>query len=366
MKKTHVILSLYVLCLAACREKGNSSINPRVAPITEAVFSPGHIEAKNQFTLTAMSDGYITSVPVSEGDLLQNGQLVLSQDQENAAIQQQTASSNLAFARDQAASNSAVLQQLRAQLSSAVQKTENSKVQLERMERLYQTHSVSRTDLESAQLTYDNAVNSEAVIRQNIEATQQELDQSVINNRGQARAASLSLENFETRSPGDFMVYQVLKKKGEFARKGEAIALLGDAREMTISLTIDETSIRKIKPGQKVLIQLNTEIDTTYIARISKIYPLFDAASQTYKVEAVFDRQPPHLVNGTMLQANIIVAEKNEAFLIPANYLMGDGIVIRKNGSGTDSLKVQTGIRSTEWVEITGGLTLKDRIVKPD
>lgn len=364
MNRILTIAGLLLLLFPSCKQNGEDVASVIEAPITEAVFAPGHIEASEQFTLTAMNDGYIKEVKVSEGDKASTGQTLFVQDNTVAAIQQLTATENLQIAKQQAASTSAVLQQLQAQLNSANDKLQNDKVQLERMERLYATKSVAKIDLDNAQLSYDNSANTVSSIKQNIAATRQSLQLSVVNSRGQQQTAIANNGYFNIKSPGSYKVYSVLKKKGELVRKGEAVAVLGNAADFKIVLSIDEASIAKIFPHQKVLAELNTEKGKTYTAHVSKIFPAFDATSQAYTVEATFDTVSPGIINGTLLQANIIVASRPKAMLIPRSCLGADGKVwVRKDGS-TDTIVIKTGIISNDWVEVLSGLKIHDKLIR--
>lgn len=357
-------VGLLLLLFTSCKQKKEEIVSPIEAPITEAVFAPGHIEADGQFTLTAMNDGYIKGITVQEGDNLNSNQTLFVQDNTTAAIQQQTASENLHITEQQAASTSGVLQQLQAQLNSANDKLQSDKTQLERMQRLYATNSVAKIDLDNAQLSYNNSLNNVLSIKQNIAATKQNLQQAVVSSRGQQQTAIANSGYYNIKSPGNYKVYSILKKKGELVRKGEAVAVLGNPANLKVVLSIDEASIAKIQLQQKVLIELNTEKGKTYTGHISKIYPAFDITNQAYTVEAIFDTADNTIINGTLLQANIIVATKEKSVLIPRGCLTADGKVLLKNDNKTDTVTIKTGFVSNEWVEVLAGLKTTDKIVK--
>lgn len=355
---------LVLLLFTSCNQQKEQIVSPLEAPITEAVFAPGHIEATGQFTLTAMTEGYLIEVTVQEGDDVSANQTLFVQDNTTAAIQEQTAVENLQISEQQAASTSGVIQQLQAQLNSAKDKLQNDMMQLERMQRLYTTNSVAKIDLDNAQLSYNNSLNNVSSIQQNIVATKKTLQQAVVNSRGQQQTANANNSYFKIKSPGSYKVYTVLKKKGELLRKGEPVAVLGNPANLKIVLSIDEASIAKIQLQQKVLIELNTGKGKTYTGKISKIYPAFDITSQAYIVEATFDTTDNSIINGTLLQANIIVAAKEKTMLIPRSCLTADGKVLLKNESRTDTVAIKPGIVSNEWVEVLAGLKTTDKIVK--
>jgi HlyD family secretion protein len=100
-------------------------------------------------------------------------------------------------------------------------------------------------------------------------------------------------------------------------------------------------------------------------AVISRIYPQFDANAQAYKAEARFTKLVPALVNGTLLQDNIITGRKDNALLIPREYLLPNGLVLVQHDGQTDTVAIKTGIVSNEWVEVLHGLSTDHLLVKP-
>ncbi|MGX5691076.1 efflux RND transporter periplasmic adaptor subunit [Arcticibacter tournemirensis] len=361
-KRIYLVL---VLFLASCLGKKKTEIvAPTIAPITEAIFAPGHLEAGHQFTLTAFNDGYIRQMLIKEKDTVSNGQLLVVQDDVAASIGEKSSEENLKISVENTSESSPVLQQLRAQLISAEQKLDLDNKQYERMQRLYVSRSVAKVDLDNAKMAYENSLASVRSLRGNIDATRLTLQKELINSRSQYASAAAGADYFRIKSPGDYMVYEVYKKQGELLRKGEAIALLGDRRELLVMLNIDEASIAKVRVGMKVLIELNTEKYKAYSARITRIYPYFDNASQSYKAEARFDTAPAGLIAGTLLQANIIAGHKSRAMLIPRSSLSPDGKVVIDKGGDLDTVMVKTGIISTDWVEVLGGLAKSDKVVK--
>ncbi|WP_440135407.1 efflux RND transporter periplasmic adaptor subunit [Chitinophaga sancti] len=364
MKHSLIIFLAGAALLSSCKSKKGGTATPVYAPITEAVFAPGHIEAGGQFTLTALNDGYITDVPAKEGDTVTDGQIIFKQDHTTAAIAQRSATENLAIARQNAADNSAVLNQLEQQLHTATEKLANDLSLRDRNARLYATRSVAKTDYDNAELAYQSSLHNVEQIKQNIAATKLSLQQTLINSRKEQETAIANSSYYDIKSPGNYTVYNLLKKKGDLVRKGDALATLGHAGSMLITLSIDEASITKIKTGQTVLTELNTEKGKTYTGHVSKIYPSFDEKSQAYTVEATFDTIPPGLMNGTLLQSNIIVAHKDKAMLVPAACVNPDGRAIVKRGKQTDTIRLKTGIISTEYVEVLGGINTDDKLIK--
>lgn len=354
---------LIVTLFTSCQKKAERT-SPHVAPITEAIFASGHVESKDQFVLTAFSEGYLQKEWVSENDRVSEGQLLFTLDNTTASIEQNAAARNLQLAIQNASENSPTRLQLQAELSSATEKLRNDSLQYQRLKRLYQTNTVSKVELENAELAYKNSMNSVKSINENIQSVDITLKQNLITSQSQYQTSSAGREFFLLKSTGNYKVYRILKHEGELARKGEAIALLGHPDSLLLVLMVDETGIRKVKEGQRVIVELNTHQGQTFTATIRKIYPYFDEETQSYKVEATFDKQPPGIIAGTLIQANVIVATNARAMLIPRSFLTPDEKVIVDRNGKPDTTAIKVGILSTEWVEVVEGLTMQDKIIK--
>jgi len=363
MRQAAYYISILFIIVTGCRSKTETT-SPVMAPITDAVFASGHVEAAHQFTLTAFSDGFLQGTWIKENDNVHAGQVLFTLDNTTTSIEQTAAAQKLRLAIQNASDASPTLLSLQADLATARQKLQKDSLQYGRMNRLYETHTVSALELESAQLAYENSKNTVQSITETIASTKLTLQQNLINSQSQYKASVAGNNYFTLKSPGTYKIYRIEKNDGELIRKGEAIALLGHPDSLLIVLMVDETGINKVRMGQKVLIELNTHPDQLFTGIITTIYPYFDEATQSYKVEASFEKGPASIIAGTLLQANIIVAQHEKTMLIPRAYLTADEKVIIKRNRSADTTAIKTGIISTDWVEVKEGLSLQDELIK--
>jgi len=364
MKRKFIYITISALLFAAGCEPGYDEVSPKMMPITEAVFASGSIDPKDAYTVTSLSDGFIVKSYVSENDLVHDGQLLFQLDNRQQNTQVAIAKNNLAYADINAADNSPMLLQLKAQIDAAKIKMQTDSVTMMRNEQLYKTNSVSKQDLDNATLNYRSSSSSYEAALENYNATANKAKQDLINSHAQLQNAEAGNQYFDLVAIGASKVYQIFKKKGDLVRKGDQVAQLGNPDSIVINLDVDEGSISKVQLGQQVLVELNTEKNKTYEAYVSKIYPHFNETSQSYKVEARFVQQQPGLISGTQLQANIITDKKDKALLIPRTFLFSDSTVLIKKGDKIDTAKITTGIVSDEWVEVLSGLSTADKIAK--
>ncbi len=352
-----------LVSITACKPKYDEA-SPKIAPVTEAVFASGSIEPKDAYTVTSLSDGFIVKSYVSENDLVRDGQLLFQLDNRQQHTQVNIARNNVEFASVNAADNSPTLMQIKAQIDAARAKMQADSINMARYERLYTTNSVSKQDLDNVRVAYQSSLSSYRSAIESYKVNAEKVKQDLANTRSQLQNAEAGNQYFNLAAIGTSKVYQIFKKQGDLVRKGDQVAQLGNPDSIVVNLDVDEGSISRVIAGQQVLVELNTEKNKTYEAKISKIYPHFNETSQSYKVEARFVTDVPGLIPGTQLQANIITNKKEKALLIPNSYLMsGKKVLVMKNKE-VDTVTVTTGVVSDEWIEVLSGLTEQDKIAK--
>ena len=360
---TYLVTATAILSLAACKPKYDET-SPKTGPVTEAVFASGSIEPKDAYTLTSLSDGFITKSLVTENDLVHDGQLLFQLDNRQQNTQVNIARNNVAYAKISASNGSPALAQIKAQIETSRAKLATDSMTLQRYKHLYQTNSVSKQDLDNAQLTYESSQNALKANLESYRVTADKVKQDLANTESQLQNAMAGNQYYNLLAIGNSKVYQIFKKQGDLVRKGDQVAQLGNPDSIVINLDIDEGSISKVQLGQQVLVELNTQKNKTYEARISKIYPHFNETSQSYKVEARFLQEMPGLISGTQLQANIITNVKSSALLIPHVYVLTGNKVLVKRDKKLDTVAITTGIVSDDWIEVLSGITAADKIAK--
>ena len=351
---------LLVLAMPGCQNR--REITPERKTIVDAVFASGHTENRSQYTIMANVEGLVQEAYVVEGDTVHGGQRLFRIQNDVQRTQVANAATNLDFARTNASEGSPQLLQLEAQIAQAQKKLSVDSVNYLRYSRLVKTQAVSTSDYDNARLTYQNSQSALVVLEKNLADLRHNLNLSVDNARAQYEIQKENDNYYDITSVGNGVVMNVDKKTGDYIKKGDAIAVMGTGN-VIIKLDIAEDDIRRVRVGQKTLISLNSEKEKTYPAVITKIYPSFNTTEQSFVAEADFDTIPDHLLNGTQLQANIIIETKDGALVIPSYCLMNDSFVLVKGSD--DKRRVAVGIRTLEWAEITAGLKEGEVILAP-
>ncbi|MFO0506348.1 MAG: efflux RND transporter periplasmic adaptor subunit, partial [Chryseotalea sp.] len=146
------------------------------------------------------------------------------------------------------------------------------------------------------------------------------------------------------------------KEKGEWVRRGESVAIIGQANSFFLTLQIDEIDINKVKVGQNILVKADAFPDKIFKARLAKIYPLVDVRQQALQVDAELIDALPQSFSGLAVEANIIIRENAKALTVPTQAILpGDSVWVEEKGKPLKK-KVLTGIRTFDEVEIVNGV----------
>jgi multidrug efflux pump subunit AcrA (membrane-fusion protein) len=91
---------------------------------------------------------------------------------------------------------------------------------------------------------------------------------------------------------------------------------------------------------------------------------MFDKSVQSFRVDAELRSAVPQLYAGLSAEANIVVAEKERALVIPRALLGNGDSVWVQTGKKAERRAVKTGLRNYQWVEILEGLNPDDALLR--
>ncbi|HLP12511.1 MAG TPA: efflux RND transporter periplasmic adaptor subunit [Flavobacteriales bacterium] len=360
--KNFIIFSLSLVWLYGCGSK-TTTINPEYKEVTEAVYASGNIYPENEYKVYANADGILLNAFVAEGDSLRTNQVMFHIENEVQDIRSKNAGEIYSTAVENYGENSPALREMKLALQTAKTKLSNDSLNYMRYKSLAEKNATSQSELDRMKLTYTSSKNDYDMKKSAIQKMRNQLFVELQNAETNYKSSSIDNSNFNVKSFINGMVYEVYKKKGESIRRGEPIALIGDAHKVYAKLVVDELDIARIKHGQKVLIRVDYDKEKIYHASVSKIYPKLTKEDQSFRVDAVFvDEQPPVLY-GLTLEANIVISEKTKTLTIPKSAIMdGDSVLVLENGE-EKKRKIKRGIENLELAEVLSGLTDKSEIV---
>jgi multidrug efflux pump subunit AcrA (membrane-fusion protein) len=367
MSLKYIFLLLSTAFFFSCKNKETVEVKPVVQDIQEWVFAPGQISWDDTYNLTAQTDGILLNANYDIGTVVKKGSIIATIDNQSNVINTTTASDQFAIANENLSSNAPALQQLKQNISFAEAKYQQDKLQAERYERLMKSESIAKLEYENARLAAENALSNLNALKKQYDLLWQQAKQQKIITQGQLKNNQVVQSYNKISVISDGTITKKFKSTGDYVRKGDIIATVANPNKLEIVLTIDESSIHRVKIGQETKIQLNTDKSKTYSGKVNEILSAFDESSQSFVCKILLTDTLPATSNifGTPLEGNILVGQKKNALLIPREY-MGHGNKVMLKGQDT-ALIIKTGIVSTDYVEVLEGITANDILapIKP-
>lgn len=363
MKKSCLIILAFVGTFVSCKKSEETNTSPQYKPLTEAVYASGNIYPKNEYKLTANADGFLIKQTAFEGDAVSKNQLLFQLESVSQDARLEAANNILRQSEANFSDNSPILDEIEVQLRNARTKLANDSVNFKRFRELYEQNATTRIEYERAELAYQTSKNDVAARRKAWLRTKNQLYVDLQNSKSNFKVNAREGDNFRIRSFETGKLYEIYKKQGELVRRGEAVALVGDANEVYAQLAIDESDFVKVQIGQTVLVKIDVYKDKIFKAKVTKLYPKLNKVDQTFRVDAEFMEEKPNAYYGMTIEANIVVSENPRVLTIPKNYLVGnDSVWIEENGD-KKKIKITKGVENLDMVEVKVGLTEKSVLV---
>lgn len=361
--KLKISFLLVAITVLACKNKETQEIKPIIQDIQEWVFAPGQIEWDDMYNLTAQTDGILLDANYDVGTVIKKGSIFARIDNQSSLINTGTSKEQLVIADENLSDKSPAIQQLKQNISFAEAKYQQDKLQAERYERLYKNESIAKVEYENVKLAAENSLSNLNALRKQLDVILQQSRQQKITTKGQLKNNQVIQSYNQIKVLADGTVIKKLKSTGDFVRRGEVIAVVANPSKIEIVLTIDESSINRVKTGQPATIRLNSEKDKTYKGMVNEILPAFDVNSQSFVCKIILEEALTSEKNifGTPLEGNILVGEKKQALLIPRKYMGYGNKVLLKDRDTT--IVIKTGIISTDYVEVLSGITANDILI---
>ncbi|MDX2307015.1 MAG: efflux RND transporter periplasmic adaptor subunit [Hyphomicrobium sp.] len=167
------------------------------------------------------------------------------------------------------------------------------------------------------------------------------------------------------KSPIEGIVLKRVGEVGEIAgtTANDVLIWVGQLKPLHVVSDVNEDDIARVRVGQKVLLRHEGHKGTPLEATVKRVRPKGDADTKTFRVYLSLPDDTPLMI-GMSVEANIVVAEKAEALLVPAEAVhdgwvqtVRDGRIVRK--------PVVTGLHGTSRIEIAGDVTENAQILSP-
>lgn len=349
----YIALFALALTLFSCSNKAEE-VKPIIQDINELVFASGELEWDNAYNLTAQTDGILTNADFEIGNKVSKGTVLAKIDNQLNNINSEISQEQIQISSENLTSSSPALQQIQQNIQFSESKYQQDRSQAERYQRLFESQSIAKVEYENMQLTAKNSLSQLNALKRQYAQIEQQAKQQFISTKGQLKNNQViqNYNNIVVTENGT--IIKKMKTTGDFVKKGDVIATIANEQKVEAKLNVDENSIGKVKIGQNVYIKLNTNKTLVYDGKITEILSAFDEQNQSFICKVTFDKPMNSSLYGTQLEANILVGNKKNALLIPRSFV-GFGNIVNVKGSKKSTV-IKTGIISSDYIEVTGGL----------
>lgn len=303
--------------------------NAKSTEVREELNSVGRVVSRNTPMLAAEINARVVEVLVEEGEAVQKGQVLLRLDRTTFELAKQEAQANI--------------QRLTISIEN-----EQRRVARYRDLKAQDMMPQERLDDAEAMLAVDKASLAAAV--------------------AQLAVTLDRLAKTELISPVDGMVERRLVSVGDYVQVGGALVALTDTVNLRIELPFPETQGSRLEAGQVMFVESPLAPGVVVEARVDDILPQVNAMNNSLKVIS-------HITNpGTWrpqatVEGVLVVGFRPDAVVVPAMAVVKRpaGEVLYRVDSGQDTeveqVRVKTGVRKGEWIEITEGVTNGELVV---
>ncbi|MDP3386143.1 MAG: efflux RND transporter periplasmic adaptor subunit [Eubacteriales bacterium] len=168
-------------------------------------------------------------------------------------------------------------------------------------------------------------------------------------------------------SPIDGTILDIMVNEKSYVDRGTQLLKIADLEKMEVRINIDELDILSIEKNQKVTITSDVFEGDFFEGFVKNIS--LSGASQggvtTFEVViGMTDRK--NLMSGMNVDVEILVAEKNNALIIPisaVSKIAGKYVVMMNNADGPYPVTIEAGIITDSFVEVLAGLKQGDTII---
>jgi multidrug efflux pump subunit AcrA (membrane-fusion protein) len=330
------------------------------------VAATGTLAAEDQMTLSAKVAGRVESIDIDLGTRIQRGQALARLDQTDFKLRVEQAEAALQQARARLGltpsgkdeqvdpEQTAIVRQARAVL-------EEARLTRDRSVKLLEQQLIARSQLDTAEANLQVADGRYQDAQEEVRNRQAVLAQR----RSELDLARQQLTDTVVLAPIDGAVSQRLTSRGEYLAVGAPMATLVRIHPLRLRVSVPEREASAVRAGQ--VVRLTIEGDpTVYSGRVVRMAPMVQELNRTLTVEAEIPNERGVLRAGAFARAEIITEMSQPIVTVPTSSLIvfaGVEKVLVVRGGKTAEVRVQTGRRMGESIEIVDGLKRGEAVV---
>jgi HlyD family secretion protein len=336
------------------------------------------VEPLETLYIDAIDGGRIDHVLVEAGDHVQQGQPLIELSNTNLALSVIQQESQLNQAMSQLQQNEIALEQNNLANDRAVEEIAYNLVRLERSDARREglaaagAASKEQRDEVADELAYYRHLQPIQLASTKRQADLRDrllpdIQRQLQNLRANLDVVQGKLAALIIRAPITGVVTAINLKVGELRNPGERLAEVTPESGMKLSADIDEFYLARVRAGQVATVDIDgTEVN----ASIHRVSP--QVKNGQFSVDLEFaGKSPPNLVAGETAQGRLQLGGDSQAVILPVGPFLdrtgGDWIfVLAQDGESARRRRIKIGRRTSEQLEILGGLAAGERVVTSD
>lgn len=290
---------------------------------------PGQVESDNQANLSTIVMGTVTNIPVSVGEKVKKGD-VLVRIKDDQILAQKS--------------------QLEANMVQAKANLDNTEKNYNRIKNLYAEESATSKEMDDISTMYE-------IAKANMEALEARLNE-----------VNEMLAYTTIRAPFDGIVARKFVSEGDMAAPGHPLVAVADPSSIKITANVPEQWIGQVQEGEEVNVTVKSAGIFDAKATLSAVSEAGDPMSRQFAVEAVLsDAEITNVLKTGMFAQISMNLDESETLFIPKSAIVErgqlTGIYTLNEESKAVLRWVRTGNMSGDNIEIISGLKPGEQFV---
>ena len=319
------------------------------------VYGNGTVEAKVMVGVSSKITGRIVALYADQGDQVKRGRLLARLDNDDVLQQQQQFEAGVNRSTASLNVEQANLQKARANLFLAEKNAQ-------RFKRLAEKNLVSKLEAEQYDTAWQVAREEVARCLAAIDAVRMEQRAG----RAGLGFAKSKVTDTLIYAPQDGVIITRDLEKGATVTPGMSIFTLADPRTIWVKANVDESQLKGLSIGKKVVITLRSSAGEQLPGQVARLGYQSDRVTEELEVDVAFSEPLKHFRLGEQSDVYIVTGMKKDAPSLPAAAIVTRdkkrGVWVMTDGRLTFKV-VATGIEDRRnFTEIVTGLDRGERV----
>ncbi len=318
---------------------------PFVSNVIRKTVATGSVVPRQEIEIKPQVSGIIEEVYIQPGDFVKKEQII----------------AKIKIIPDMVNLNAA-----ESRLNQAKINFEDSKIDYDRQQKLFDSEVISYEDYKKAKVGYDTSKEELAAAENNLE-----LIKNGVTKKAQTATNTL------VRSTINGMVLDVPVEEGNSViqsntfNEGTTIASIADMQDMIFEGKVDETEVGKIKEGMPIELEIGAIEKEKFQAILEYISPkgVEENGAIQFEIKADVSLKDDQFIRaGYSANASIVLERKDSVMVIPEGMLKFENdsafveVLINEEENQFEKRKVETGISDGINIEVVSGLTKSDKV----